>query len=312
MEVHDLDHDGVANVITIGTQDNGTHMQQLPTTQRWLHIFGGDGGDVAIDDITLVNGSYRYISAQFLDSFTRRRYSNANLFVSDLAMPAITGTQFVTPVEVNRMDPTRLMVGGSSLIFISTNATSATPTWSLQAAPGANRNAMAFGAFGNVDAAYVGRTNQVYRRSGNVFVATTALPAGAATVTDVAMDTENAARVWAIDDNQVFRSTNSGVTWVDVTGNLPSISSFDFRTIEFIPEVGTDRVALGTRSGVYIADADDNVWSGYGIFLPDVLVFDLRFVQSQRRLIAGTLGRGVWSVSLPLRDDMFANGFEQP
>ena len=310
MEVHDLDHDGLANVITIGTQDNGTHMQQLPTTQRWLHIFDGDGGDVAIDDITLVNGSYRYISTQNLGSFTRRRYSNANLFVSDLGMPAITGAQFVTPVEVNRMDPTRVMVGGSSLIFISTNATSAAPTWSLQVAPGANRNAMVFGAFGNVDAAYVGRTNQVYRRSGNTFVATTALPAGAATVTDVAMDTENAARVWAIDDNQVFRSTNSGTTWVDVTGNLPSISSFDFRTIEFISEVGTDRVALGTRSGVYIADANDNVWSGYGIFLPDVLVFDLRFIQSQRRLIAGTLGRGVWSVSLPIRDDMFADGFE--
>ena len=310
MEVHDLDHDGLANVITIGTQDNGTHMQTLPATQRWEHIFNGDGGDVAIDDIMLVNGSYRYISSQNLGSFTRQRYSNANLFVSELAMPAITGAQFVTPVEVNRMDPARLMVGGSSLIFISTNATSGAPTWSLQVAPGANRNAMAFGALGNTDAAYVGSGSQVYRRSGNTFVATTALPAGANTITDVAMDTENSARVWAIDDNQVFRSINSGTTWVDVTGNLPSISSFDFRTIEFIPEDGTDRVVLGTRSGVYIADANGDVWSGYGILLPDALVFDMRFIQSQRRLIAGTLGRGVWSVSLPRRNEIFANGFE--
>ncbi len=310
MEVHDLDHDSLANVITIGTQDNGTHMQTLPATQRWEHIFDGDGGDVAIDDITLVNGSYRYVSIQSLGSFTRQRYSNANLFVSELAMPAITGAQFVTPVEVNRMDPARLMVGGSSLIFISTNATSGAPSYSLQVAPGANRNAMVFGAFGSVDAAYVGKGSQVYRRSGNSFVATTALPAGANTITDVAMDTENAARVWAIDDNQVFRSINSGATWVDVTGNLPSISSFDFRTIEFIPEDGTDRIALGTRSGVYIADATGSVWSGYGILLPDVLVFDMRFILSQRRLIAATLGRGVWSVSLPRRNEIFANGFE--
>ncbi|GMU45088.1 MAG: hypothetical protein IT479_02450 [Xanthomonadales bacterium] len=310
MEVHDLDHDGLANVITIGTQDNGTHMQQLPNTQRWEHIFGGDGGDVAIDDITLVNGSYRYISSQSLGSFTRQRYSNANLFVSELAMPGITGAQFVTPVEINRMDPARLMVGGSSQIFISTNATSAAPTYSLQVAPGANRNAMVYGAFGNTDAAYVGKGSQVYRRSGNTFVATTVLPAGANTITDVTMDPENAARVWAIDDNQVFRSINSGTTWVDVTGNLPSISSFDFRTIEYIPENGTDRLALGTRSGVYFVDVDDDAWYGFGILLPDVLVFDLRFIQSTRRLIAGTLGRGVWSVIVPQRQDLFANGFE--
>lgn len=310
MEVHDLDHDGLANVITIGTQDNGTHMQQLPNTQRWEHIFDGDGGDVAIDDITLINGSYRYVSTQGLGSFTRQRYSNANLFVSEIAMPGITGTQFVTPLEINRIDPARLMVGGTSLIFISTNATSASPTYSLQVAPGANRNAMAFGALNSVDAAYVGKGSQVYRRSGNSFVATTALPAGASTVTDVAMDPTNSARVWAVDDNQVFRSINSGTTWTDVTGNLSSISSFDFRTIEYIPEDGTDRLALGTRSGVYFVDTDDNVWYGFGIFLPDVLVFDLRFVQSTRRLIAGTLGRGVWSVTVPRTEHMFANGFE--
>lgn len=309
-EVHDLDHDGLANVITIGTQDNGTHMQRLPSTERWLHVFDGDGGDVAIDDLTLVNGSYRYISSQNLGSFTRQRYSNANLFVSELAMPAITGAQFVTPVEINRMDPSKLMVGGSSLVFISTNATSGAPTWALQVAPGANRNAMVFGAFGSVDAAYVGRGSQVYRRSGNTFVATGALPAGAATITDVTMDTVDATHVWAIDDNQVFRSVNSGTTWTDVTGNLPSISSFDFRTIEYIPEDGTDRLALGTRSGVYFADVDDNAWYSFGIFLPDVLVFDLRFILAQRRLIAGTLGRGVWSVLVPRRSDIFANGFE--
>jgi hypothetical protein len=310
MEVHDLDHDGIANTITIGTQDNGTHMQQLPTTQRWVHIFDGDGGDVAIDDITLAVGSYRYISSQLLGGFTRRRYSTANAFVSEIAMPGIANAQFVTPVEVNRIDRTQLMVGSSANVYISTNATSGAPTWAVTTPPGANRNAMAFGALNNVGAAYVGRNSQVFRRSGNTFVATTALPAGAATVTDVAMDPTNSARVWAIDDDQVFRSINSGTTWIDVTGNLPSISSFDFRTIEFIPEDGTDRVALGTRSGVYFADADDDVWSRFGIFLPDVLVFDLRFIDDERRLIAGTLGRGVWSVSVPRREDMFADGFE--
>jgi hypothetical protein len=312
MEVHDLDHDRVSNVIVIGTQDNGTHMQQLPLGPRWRFINGGDGGDVAIDSVSLgpATGSYRYISSQNLGGFRRAEYDAGNIFVANRTMPGISGAQFVTPVEVNKVDPARLMVGGSALLFISSNANTGTPTYGLQVAPGANRNAMAFGATTDPNAAYVGQTNIVYRRSGNTFVATTALPAGAGTITDVAMDIDNPDLVWAVDDNQVFRSINGGTTWVDITGNLPSISSLDFRTIEFMRDPDGDRVAIGTRSGVYVIDAAGSTWSELGQSLPDVLVFDLRWIESQRRLIAGTLGRGVWGVVLPSTNTIFSNSFE--
>jgi photosystem II stability/assembly factor-like uncharacterized protein len=160
--------------------------------------------------------------------------------------------------------------------------------------------------------AYVGQGITVHRRDGASFVATTALPAGAATVTDVALNPANAAVVFAIDDNQVFRSTDSGGTWQDITGNLPSVSSVDFRTIEFVPQSGGDIVALGTRSGVYYAEATGNTWALLGESLPDVLVFDLRYIVAQNRLIAGTLGRGVWGVTVSglATDNIFSNGFE--
>lgn len=172
--------------------------------------------------------------------------------------------------------------------------------------PGANRNAMAYGANRDPDAAYVGRGAAVFRRISGTFTATTALPAGAATITDVALDPSNALRVWAVDDNQVFRSFDGGVTWADVTGNLPTVSAQDFRTIEFISGA-PGRVALGTRSGVFVADATTDVWSLFGSALPDVLVFDLRYVATQATLYAGTLGRGVWSLNTDL---LFADGFQ--
>jgi hypothetical protein len=149
----------------------------------------------------------------------------------------------------------------------------------------------------------------VFRRSGSAFVATTALPAGAAAITDVAMDPDDALHVFAIDDNQVFRSTNGGSTWQDVTGNLGTVSSQDFRTIEFIPNASGDGVALGTRSGVYYAPVASTTWGLLGSSLPDVLVFDMRYIASSGLLIAGTLGRGVWSLQLDI-DRIFANGFE--
>jgi hypothetical protein len=307
-EVHDLAHDRVANVIMIGTQDNGMHMQQAAANPRWTMINGGDGGDAAIDDDTL-GGSYRYISSQNSGGFRRAQYSAANAFVSNVSLPAISDPQFVTPLELNVTTSARMLVGGTNTVYESTNITTAAPTFTSLGTPGANRNAMAYGAADNPDAAYVGKNAAVYRRQGASFVATTALPAGAAAVTDVAMDPNNSQRVFAIDDNQVFRSTDGGTTWQDVTGNLGTISAQDFRTIEYIPSTFGDSVALGTRSGVYSAAVNSTSWSLLGSGLPDVLVFDLRYIATSGQLIAGTLGRGVWRLNV-VTDRIFANGFQ--
>lgn len=314
MEVHDLAHDKVANILTIGTQDNGTHMQQTSANLRWTFINGGDGGDVAIDDISLAAaGSFRYISSQSFGGFRRAQYNSTNVFVSNLSMPIAVipaaDRQFVTPIELNVTDRSRMLVGGVNNVYEYTGANSGTPVLTSLGAPGANRNAMAFGSATSSGAAYVGKAAAVHKRSGNVFVATTALPAGANTITDVAMDPDNDQVVFAVDDNQVFRSTNGGSTWTDVTGNLPAISSFDFRTIEFIPDGSNDSVVLGTRSGVYSAGVNSSTWALFGSSLPNVLVFDLRYIASNQTLYAGTLGRGVWSTSVTV-DSLFRNGFE--
>jgi hypothetical protein len=312
MEVHDLAHDRVADIILIGTQDNGTHMQQAAGNLVWTLINGGDGGDVAIDDRSLVAaGSFRYISSQNFGGARRARYSATNTLVSNTALPGgVTDPQFVTPVEVNAADSARVLIGGANTLYEINNATSTPPTLTVVGAPGANRNAMAYGAAGAPDAAYVGRGTQVFRRNGASFVATSALPAGASTITDVVLDPTNPDRVFAIDDNQVFRSTDGGVTWTDVTGNLTTLSSLDFRTIEFVPRGGGDLVAIGTRSGVFFTGVSSNTWALLGGGMPDVLVFDLRWIDSQNRLIAGTLGRGVWGLSFALPDPLFADGFE--
>jgi hypothetical protein len=310
-EVHDLDHDRVSNILVIGTQDNGTHMQQTSASPIWTSIFGGDGGDIAIDDESQAGAaSFRFISSQNLGNFRRQRYNPANALVGSTTMPAITGPQFVTPVETNLGSPNRLLVGGSTLLFESTNADVTPPTLTSIGGPGANRNAMSYGTRANPNAGYVGKNAIVYRRDAGGFVATAALPAGAATITDVAMDPDNSALVFAVDDNQVFRSSNSGGSWQDVTFDLPAISARDFRTIEYIERPGgADLVAVGTRSGVFVMAASGNAWSLLGADLPDVLVFDLRYQASNQRLYAGTLGRGVWAYDFSSAV-VFANGFE--
>lgn len=310
-ETHDLAHDRVANVIQIGTQDNGMHQQATSSNLTWNWINSGDGGDAAINDVTLAGaGSYRYLSSQNLGGFRRTQYNAANTQVGSSSLFSITDPQFVTPLEINVADATRMLIGGANTVYESSNITTSPSTATSLGGPGANRNAMAFGSLVDPDAAYVGKGAAVFKRQANVFVATASLPAGANTITDVAMDPNNPLRVYAVDDNQIFRSLDGGATWSDVTGNIGNISSFDFRTIEYIYDPAGDQIALGTRSGVYVANALSSTWSLLGIGLPDVLVFDLRYIASQKLLIAGTLGRGVWSFAV--RDVLFANGFDSP
>ncbi len=310
IEVHDLYLDRVSNILIVGTQDNGTHIQLTPGNVRWSMINGGDGGDVAADSATLAPlASFRYLSSQNFGGPRRSTYNSTNVLNGSASLPAIADPQFVTPIELNIADSGRMLVGGTNTLYESVNLTGVSPSFTTLGSPGANRNAMAYGANGNAEVAYVGKNAAVFKRSGAAFVATAALPAGANTLTDVALDPDNPLRVLAIDNNQVFSSSNGGDSWQDITGNLTSISSQDFRTIEFLADADGDSIAIGTRSGVFVTPADTMDWGQLGDGLPDVLVFDLRYVPSTRTLYAGTLGRGVWSHTLAA-GFFFADGFE--
>jgi hypothetical protein len=314
MEAHNVARDTLTNVLIIGAQDNGTHQQQTAADDRWVFINGGDGGDVAVDSSSLgPSGSFRYLSSQNLGGFRRAQYSSVNAFVGSFSLPALLAgdPQFVTPFELNATNDNRMLVGGANNLYESSNISSGAPVLTSIGAPGANRQAIAYGASNDPDALYVGKAAAVWKRSGaaGAIVQTTALPAGAAAITDVTMDPSNSARVYAADDNQVFASTDGGTSWADVTGNLPTISGQDFRSIEYISDAAGDGVVLGTRSGVYYAALGSSSWSRVGTGMPDVLVFDIRYLSAQRTLIAGTLGRGVWTYVF-VQGQIFANGFE--
>jgi hypothetical protein len=315
MEAHNVARDTVTNTLIIGTQDNGTHQQQTAANDRWVFINGGDGGDVAVDSSSLgPSGSFRYLSSQNLGGFRRAQYDSVNAFVGSFSLPGLLAgdPQFVTPFELNVTNDSRLLVGGANNLYESSNINSGAPALTSIGAPGANRQAIAYGASNDPDALYVGKASAVWKRSGaaGAIVQTTALPAGAAAITDVTMDPTNSARVYAVDDNQVFASTDGGTSWTDVTGNLPAISAQDFRTIEYISDVAEgDGIALGTRSGVYYAALGSSSWTRIGTGMPDVLVFDIRYLRAQRTLVAGTLGRGVWTYVFA-QGQFFRNGFE--
>jgi hypothetical protein len=310
-EFHDVAYDSNSNTIILGgAQDTGTPQQITTGSTAWMSVSTGDGGDVAVDNITLAasNQSIRYSSFQNLGSFRRDIYGAANNFISRV-FPTLTvvgggaalAPQFVTPLELNTIDPRRLVIGGSNSVYESFDQGN---TITEINGPGANRNAMAYGGRDNPDVLYVGSGTAVFLRStaGADLAPTAALPAGGGTVRDVVIDTDDSRSAFAIDSNQVFRTTNAGVSWTDITGNLAELGAGDFNTAVFVAgatSAANDLLLVGTNAGVFVSFSASGFtsWSKLGTGLPNALVADLDYDAADDVLLAGTLGRGAWTIT---------------
>jgi Big-like domain-containing protein len=307
-EFHDVAYDSNSNTIILGgAQDNGTSHQITTGSVIWRIVFGGDGGDVAVDNITQasMNQSIRYFSSQNLGGFRRQVFdANNNNVGNSVALASIPepDRQFVTPVELNAINPARLVIGGLNSVYESLNQ--GTSNTEING-PGANRNAMAYGSRDNQDVLYVGSGTAVFLRTtaGGDLAPTAALPTGAGTIRDVALDIDDSRNAFAIDSNQVFRTTNAGASWTDITGNLVTqLRAGDFNTTEFVPGVAptdNDLLLVGTNAGVFVSFSSSGfmVWNKLGIGLPNALVADLDYNAADDVLLVGTLGRGAWTIT---------------
>jgi hypothetical protein len=99
----------------------------------------------------------------------------------------------------------------------------------------------------------------------------------------------------------VFFTNNSGASWLRVDGNLPDVPVND---IVIDPMDAMDStIYLATDSGVYASAnataGGATVWSVLQTGLPNSQVLALRLRNTSRTLVAGTHGRGLWSLLLP-------------
>jgi hypothetical protein len=316
-EFHSVAYDAVSKMVFAGAQDNGTSEQRTVGTRTWTLISTGDGGDVQIDDRSSPSQSIRYSSFQNLLNLRRRTVNAAGVPTSTVfpartvlnGGPAFVG-QFVTPVEVNAVDPARILFAGVNDLYESLDRgdTVTALGFNLAGTP-ASRTAVAMvfggvsGGVPNPDLLYALNGLNVYVRTtgGGAPVRTTGLAGGATATTlrDIAVDPADWTHVYVIDAlGRVFASADTGATWSNVTGNLP-LGITDLRTIVFAP--GTPSALLvGGQGGVFRMPVDSaGTWSRLGTGLPNVLVWDLEYDAADNVVVAGTLGRGAWAIGAP-------------
>lgn len=97
------------------------------------------------------------------------------------------------------------------------------------------------------------------------------------------------------DGGHVFRTTNGGQNWTDISGDLPNLPVY---TIALDARTSPGTLYLGTDSGVYASTDLGAHWSVFRSGLPNAQVIDLKLSLSLNILAAGTHGRGVWEILL--------------
>jgi photosystem II stability/assembly factor-like uncharacterized protein len=89
----------------------------------------------------------------------------------------------------------------------------------------------------------------------------------------------------------LFKTTDGGATWNDVSGNLPDVPVND------VLLAGT-RIVLATDLGVVVSSDGGAHWSRLGGNLPYTTAMDVHLAPDNR-IYAAPHGRGIWSIPKP-------------
>jgi photosystem II stability/assembly factor-like uncharacterized protein len=306
-EQHDVAYDSNANIVFSGNQDTGTPFQQRKSKTQWETWMQADGGDVLVDDTSTPALSTRYASFQFLGVFNRSVWNaaNQNLSFTILALTPLGGAappegQFVTPLALNAVNGRRLLIGAANGLYESLDQGDTVSRVSTVVVNGTGVDPLAYGAADSPDVIYAGVGPDVHIRTGPApapLVNSASFP-GTTTVTDIVIHPERSTTAFVSNTIAIFRTTDGGATWTDITGNLPTFVPGTLRSLAYVTGSKGEGLVVGTQNGVFFATAAGGftTWSRLGSRLPTVPVFDLDFDRSDDVLIAGTMGRGAWKL----------------
>jgi hypothetical protein len=304
-EFHSVAWDANCHSVIGGAQDTGSPEQQVHSDAKWQSVSTGDGGVVAVDVVSTMGLSIRYTSFYNLGGFRRQLYSSNNVLQRQF-YPSLTvldsgrpiEPQFYTPLKLNAVVPSRLILGGANSVYESLDQGDTI----REIGPGIVANStgpIAYGAGDNPDIVYVGAGTQVYvRRTTNDALSSSnyrgTAPFG------IAIDPKNANTAYVVNSDRVYRTTDAGAMWLDITGNLATLAPGILRSIAYTPDSPGGEVLVGSDMGVFAAAGPDySSWSPLGTGLPRAPVYHIEYNALDHLILVGTLGRGAWTLNMP-------------
>lgn len=284
-----------------GTQDNGTHGSYGASgyVQDWNTILGGDGFYVVVDlsnpDIIYAeqfNGTplYRINANQTSQRVRIDGQVSPNANSGDIGY-------WSTPIAMSPADK-RTLYSGRSKLWRTKNQGG---NWEGLTTGSSNKiTAIGLSPFDSTRM-MIGTVTGELRYSHNdgaQWTRSTGIPSRF--VTSIVYDITNAGRIYATysgfstANGHVFRSTDDGATFVDISSNLPNIP---VNSIAIDPQ-NPDHLFIGTDIGVFASLNGGQFWMPFNDGMPLSPVADLKIHYNSRSLIAATHGRSTFRVSI--------------
>jgi photosystem II stability/assembly factor-like uncharacterized protein len=293
-------HPTNVNIAFGGTQDNGTENYQ--GNLSWNEVACGDGGWTAID---FLNPQNVYATCQNID-ILKSTDGGSSWNSAENGISTSDSSQFIPPFVMDPSDSLRLYFGTSGVYQTTDGAN----TWSaisgdlsgssltdIAVAP-SDPNTVYAGGYGQL---YV-TTNALSGASATWSSITAGLPDLA--VTQIAVNPISSLTAYVtlsgfnLGDGagHVYRTTNGGLNWTNVSGDLLDIPVNDLVIDPDIPNT----LYIATDIGVFRSVDAGVSWLPLGSGLPYVVVNSLKLHDPTRTLRAATYGRGVWDLWVPV------------
>ena len=272
-----------------GWQDNGSNLFNAGT---WDHVVGGDGMECFIDWNTS-----RYMYAEYQYGALRRSVDYGASFQNIMNQINETG-QWVTPWCQDPQVSTTIYAGFKNVW----KSVDRGDNWTaISTFNSAGLKSLAVAA-SNPNYIYTTNGTLVYRTTDGGTTWNSGIVTGnTGAISYLTVCTTNPLIVWATVSGytagkKVFKSVNGGVSWTNISYNLPNIPANCV-----INQTGTaDGVYVGTDLGVYYKDNTMTSWMPFSNGLPNVIVDELEIHYPSSLLRAATFGRGLWET--PIRD----------
>ncbi len=279
-----------------GLQDNRSAFYQ--GTVAWYKTFVGDGMWCAINS---QNQNTCYTEYTYGSMY---RSLNGGVSFNSLSIPG-SGNQnnycFSAPFICCKSNPSILYIGGINVSKSTNGGTS----WSIVSPLSSKALSMASSST-SADTVYVGTVPvtsgpvaAIYRTTnGSTFTSVGAGQIPNRYPTDIHVNPNNSAEVYAVfggfGTGHVYKSTNAGLNWTNISGNLPDVP----HQCVAVDPLYTQNIYVGNDLAVYVSTNNGAQWYEYRNGMPYALVFDLTIVYPNRHIRATTHGNGIYERSL--------------
>lgn len=289
----------VKDKVINGFQDNGTYTHNA---DGWYATGGGDGMECAVD---YENAAYTYHTIYYGDIF-RKINNTGEVKIAGEGTNGITESgAWVTPFILNKADHKGMFVGYKN-IWRSGNVINNPVYWTKISNSLAGSNSADMSdleqSTANPNILYAARSDNKFFRSDNCLATnpewtniSSNLPVSG-TCTDITTHPADENIVYVTLNKNVYKSTNKGQTWTNITGNLPSIN---LNAIIYYKNA-QEGLYVGTDAGVYYKDAGMTDWIHFSNGLPAngrITELDIYYDNdsiSADVIRASTYGRGLW------------------